>query len=254
MCPFSQSVRCRIQRKGFFGRQITKTRRIQRYRCLDCEKSFSDQTATLTYREKAPHWDQAIFRISTAGISQRKCAELLGVHRTTVARKLMRLAAAARRAEFKRDRDVFLASKSFVFDEMETFEHTKMKPLSIVVAVDEATRLIAMTRVAVMPATGLLAERSRKKYGYRRDDRPKALRLVLSSIGKPMPNAMVVKSDDCPRYPHLVRQLLPGRRHERHKGRRGCVVGQGELKRGGFDPLFALNHSCAMIQIGRAHV
>jgi len=35
------------------------------------------------------------------------------------------------------------------------------------------------------------------------------------------------------------------------KGRRECVVGQGELKGGGFDPLFSLNHTCAMI---RAHV
>src|SRR5690606_19374474 len=27
---------------------------------------------------------------------------------------------------------------------------------------------------------------------------------------------------------------------------RACVVGQGEMKAGGFDPLFSLNHTCAM--------
>lgn len=36
--------------------------------------------------------------------------------------------------------------------------------------------------------------------------------------------------------------------HKRVKGRRGCVVGQGELKRGGRDPLFALNHTAAMLR------
>ena len=32
------------------------------------------------------------------------------------------------------------------------------------------------------------------------------------------------------------------------KGRRGCVVGQGELKAIGFDPIFAFNHTAAMLR------
>jgi hypothetical protein len=39
--------------------------------------------------------------------------------------------------------------------------------------------------------------------------------------------------------------------HQTFKGRRGCVVGQDELKAGCFDPLFILNHTCAMF---RAHI
>ena len=35
------------------------------------------------------------------------------------------------------------------------------------------------------------------------------------------------------------------------KGRRGCVIGQGELKRGGYDPLFALNLNYALSAIIR---
>jgi len=58
-------------------------------------------------------------------------------------------------------------------------------------------------------------------------------------------------SDQCPRYPGLVKKLFPQATHETSKGRRGCVVGQGELKAGGWDPLFALNHTAAMF---RAHV
>jgi hypothetical protein len=58
--------------------------------------------------------------------------------------------------------------------------------------------------------------------------------------------AIEIRSDLCPRYPSVVRRFFPFATHTRYKGRRGCVVGQGELKRGGFDPLFSLNHSCAM--------
>ena len=112
-----------------------------------------------------------------------------------MARKLMRLAAAARRAEFKRDRDVFLASKSFVFDEMETFEHTKMKPLSIALAVEQGTRRILAVEVASMPAKGLLAARSRTKYGPRPDHRPLALAALCREVRRSCPVLRVVKSD-----------------------------------------------------------
>lgn len=248
MCPFSQNPGCRIQRKGYFPKKPTRAARIQRYRCLTCRRSFSDQTGRLTYRQKLPHFTQPVFRILTAGVSQRKCAEFLGIHRDTVASMMLRLARFAEGQVTPTEAQAIARGQIAVFDEMETFEHTKMKPLSITVAVDEATRLIVATKVAVMPAKGLLAKRSRRKYGKRPDHRPKAIAAVLTSVGSKMPSIAVVKSDQNPMYPALVGHALPFREHKTYKGRRGCVVGQGELKSGGFDPLFSLNHSCAMIR------
>ena len=46
----------------------------------------------------------------------------------------------------------------------------------------------------------------------------------------------------------LVAEIFPRVYNDRSKGRKPDVVGQGELKAGGFDSLFALNHSCAMIR------
>jgi hypothetical protein len=192
--------------------------------------------------------DQPVFRILAGGVSQRKCAEFLGIHRDTVARKLVRLARFAAAQEVPGAAKVFEETTTAVFDEMETFEHTKMKPISITVAVTEKTRLIVATKVASMPAKGLLAERSRRKYGRRRDDRRGANKAVLKTVKMRLGGISLVKSDECPRYPVVVRSVLPGIEHKTFKGRRGCVVGQGELKRGGFDPLFSLNHSCAMIR------
>ena len=97
-----------------------------------------------------------------------------------------------------------------------------------------------------MPAKGRLAAISIKKYGYRKDRRRHGLSYILERVATVAAPNLTVKSDQCPRYPKAVRKHLPGSVHVAYKGRRGCVVGQGELKAGGFDPLFSLNHTCAM--------
>jgi hypothetical protein len=57
------------------------------------------------------------------------------------------------------------------FDELETIEHTKLKPLSLAVAVEKDTRRILGVVVARMPAKVKIAKSSRKKYGPRADTR-----------------------------------------------------------------------------------
>jgi len=50
------------------------------------------------------------------------------------------------------------------------------------------------------------------------------------------------------RFTEFVRNYLPKVDYERFKGGRGCVVGQGELKKLYRDPLFSINHTCAMFR------
>src|SRR5690606_17336230 len=93
-----------------------------------------------------------------------------------------------------------------VFDEIETFEHTKCKPLSLALAVEDKTRRILSIQCAQMPAKGRLAAISRKKYGYRADERRQGLDRMFSdlrAISVVEPN---FKSDQCPRYPAAVRK------------------------------------------------
>src|SRR5690606_33830676 len=125
--------------------------------------------------------------------------------------------------------------------------HTKCKPLSIALAVEEGTERILSVHSAKMPAKGPLAEISRRKYGYRKDRRPVALRRMFNDL-KVASRPEYFKSDMNPRYPSVVRKHFPHVPHIVFKGRRGCVVGQGELKRGGFDPLFSLNHTAASVR------
>lgn len=243
MCPHCKGKNFR--RFGSF--QKASKRPVQRFLCMICNRTFSAQTASLLRGQKKTYLHQNLFRLLCSGMSQRRCAKILGISRTTVARKVKVLGSIARSRETLSTPERH-ALTTLVFDEMETFEHSKCKPLSIVVAVDEGTRKIFSLKVASMPAKGHLAAISRRKYGFRRDDRAKALGLVLSKAKSKLPMLGSLKSDECPRYPRLVRRFFKDKKHETFRGRRGCVVGQGELKRGGFDPLFALNHTCAMIR------
>ncbi|MGE4133749.1 MAG: hypothetical protein AB7F86_19080 [Bdellovibrionales bacterium] len=187
-----------------------------------------------------------VMRELVSGVSMRECARKLHIHRTTVARKKRFMAQTAR--DWMRG---FLETKTvqyLQFDDMETFEHSKMKPLSITIAVEKRTRLIIGFAVSCMPAKGPLSKKALQKYGRRPDlraaGRAKLFKMIKSSIE---PEALI-ESDENPHYKSDVRKHFPRAVHKAHPGRRGCVTGQGELKAGGFDPLFSLNHTCAMLR------
>jgi hypothetical protein len=114
--------------------------------------------------------------------------------------------------------------------------------------VEAHTRKILGFRVAVMPAKGPLADISRKKYGFREDHRPEAAASLFSEIAPLVRPKATITSDQNPKYPFWLKSHFPHSVHIAVKGRRGCVVGQGELKSGGFDPLFSFNHTAAMLR------
>ncbi len=107
------------------------------------------------------------------------------------------------------------------FDDLETFEHTKCKPLSVSLFVEYKTRRILDFEVSQMPAKGKLAEFSRKKYGPRKDLR-KAGRLKLFERVKPHidPNA-IIRSDSNPHYPEDIKRFFPNATHQTVLGGEG---------------------------------
>jgi hypothetical protein len=149
---------------------------------------------------------------------------------------------------FKKHRESFLPSSEVEFDDLETFEHSKMKPLSVAMFVESKTRRILGFNVAKMPAKGLLVRRALKKYGHRKDERADKRKDLFKDISEFIDPQATIKSDENPHYLKDVRKYFRKCHHKAYKGRRGCVVGQGELKAGGFDPLFSLNHTFAMFR------
>ena len=254
LCPFpgckshlSDPISQRPVRFGSFYRS-SDSRLIRRFRCKFCLRTFSRATFHPSYRQKKRRLNSRIFDLLGSGVSQRRQALLFGVSKNTLARKLVFLGKQALREHeaFVKEKARFLPEVQF--DELETFEHTKMKPISVPLVVDAKSRTILGFQVCSMPAKGLLAEKSRRKYGHRIDQRPQALNELMKEFKPWVSSTTIIRSDSNPAYPGIVKKHYPKLTHELEISRRGSTTGQGELKVGGHDPLFSLNHTCAMLR------
>jgi hypothetical protein len=237
-------------KNGHFYRQDDR-KWVQRYLCRGCGKSFSQATGRDTYRQKRRSYNHRIRWLLSIKVNLRAIARYLKLSRGTVAARLDFHGERGRR---------YFANLSLTglihvhFDELQSSIHTKCKPVAIPMAVDVKSRRILALSVASMPAQHPLKQTALRKYGPRADDRPEAIAAVLRRIGPMLAQGCQLTSDSAPRYPAPVKRLLPHVTHVTVLSRKGCVTGQGELKKTGFDPLFTLNHTAAMIRDGTSRM
>lgn len=238
-----------IVRNGSF-RRSSDSRRIPRYHCRGCKLYFSKATLRADRYQKKRRANIEIARLYASGITQRRLARVLGLNRKTVVRKIRFLAEQERKkqAEFLESHYKRKPLTQIQFDDLETSEQTKCKPLSVTLAVDPETRKILKFQVSSMPAKGLLAEVSRRKYGYRVDERPQGWDQIMRDLTAYVTPDCQWSSDENPHYPTYLKRHHRAAKHTRYPGGRGAITGQGELKKLRFDPLFSLNHSCAMLR------
>jgi len=241
----------RVVRKGSYFRP-SDGQHIPRFLCRRCGKTFSSGTRLPCYRQKKRKLNHPLKLLLSSGVSQRRAAILLRVNRKTVVRKFRFLATQARLEHarwLKKFEDRKLA---FIqFDDLETSEHTKCKPLSVTLAVEPRTRKILEFQVSQMPAKGLLARVALAKYGPRPDLRAAGWDRFFSNLKPHVLSDADWLSDQNPHYPRHLKRHHPQAKHRTTPGGRGSIAGQGELKKLVFDPLFSLNHTCAML---RAHM
>jgi transposase-like protein len=235
-----------IKKTGCYRRTSDK-QTIQRFHCKACGRNFSQATFDPRVHQKKRHLNHSIEERLASCESLRRIAILLKINRKTVARKLIFLGLQARTFNYnfrKKHGPVF----NWQFDDMETFEHTKLKPVSVTLAVEKKTRVILAIEMASMPAKGLLAAKSIKKYGLRKDQRGFARNRVFARMQEIADPTCEIESDENPHYALDVREFFPKANYKQHPGARGSLVGGGELKKLKHDPLFSLNHTCAMIR------
>jgi transposase-like protein len=246
-CPnesCSRSPSERIVRDGYYYRKDDRIY-VQRFRCAGCQKRFSNATPDPCFGQHKRRINRSLAAHLSSGVSMRRAALLLGVTLNTVARKLSFLGQQFRRLlELERTQQGNVSE--IEFDELETYEHSRLKPLSVVAAVVPGRRKILGFEVASMPAKGLVAEKARMKYGYRKDTRTAAIRRLFADLQLHHPT--LLRSDDCPRYPSQVRRAFPKATHIRIQGGRAGPHGLGELRQKGFDPIFSINHTFAMFR------
>ena len=246
-CPNPLCLSPKIRKYGTYFR-ASDGKHVQRWECrYKCKLHFSSATFQKPYRQHKRRANPHILQLLSSGVSQRRIALLLNLHRTTVARKLAFLARVARERQQAIQRR-HPPAQQVQFDDLITLEHTKCKPLSISLAVEAPSRRILGFTVSRIPASGLLADIARKKYGPRPNERPQGLMRLFASLRGLVAEDVTFRSDEDSLYPIVVRRHFPQAPHVRHPGGRGCITGQGELKKRRFDPLFALNHTCAMLR------
>ena len=234
-------------RHGFFYRSSDRAW-VSRFYCYGCQRTFSRATHHPCFGQKKRTVNFPLFRLLCSAMTGRRAARHLKISRKTVDRKIQFLGeqAALEQERFLKESSREKRYGKIQFDELETFEHTKGKPLSIPLVVESRTRLILGVDVCSMPAKGPLAEISRRKYGVRANDRIPTLRALLQRLTPYVDPKAEFRSDSHPYYPPVLKGVFPESTHRRVESRKGAITGQGELKKVRWDPIFSLNHTAAM--------
>lgn len=247
LCPHFQTDHS-IQKDGLYLRN-SDSHWIQRFRCRSCGKRFSAASFSDEYRLQNRRITPMIKKLLVSGVSIRRTARLMNVSRVTVVKRFHLLAMRAQlsQKEYLRKLETNHV-RQVQFDDLIAIEHTKMKPLTVSIAVNSETRAILGAKVGRIPAFGPLAKKSQDKYGPRFSEHKKTLLLLFNEIHRSISQDARFRSDEHQLYPKILKKFFPVAKHQAFKGGRSCVAGQGELKRKGRDPLFTINHTCAMFR------
>jgi transposase-like protein len=249
-CPNCPAGSASVVRNGHYFRR-DDSRKIQCFKCKACGRYFSRATFSECYRQKKRRINEPLRDLLCKRLSLRDAARHFKVSRTTIDRRLLFLADQARRrnAEFL---ELYLRLNGPInklqFDDLITAEHTKCKPVSATVVVQEKTRIIIDYSVAQIPAFGHLAAISRKKYGKRADHSRHQRHLLFERLKAIIDPDVTFRTDEHKHYPYVLKKHFPQAVHLTHKGQRSRTNGQGEMKKTGRDPLFSINQTFGMFR------
>jgi transposase-like protein len=220
-CPRS---RCRYHcnatgwrwiRYGHYTR-ASDPRVVNRYRCKHCGATFSEQTFSTTYYLKKPGVQEPLLhRLTTCACFRQMARELRCAHST-----LVRQAGRVARHCYLvlRDLQAQLAARGvhepLVIDGFESFAFSQFHPLHLNLVVGaESLFVYGFTHSRLRRKGSMTAKQRRRRAaieaGHGRPD-PKAIELDMASalrMALPVPQAVVVRSDEHPAYPRALRRL-----------------------------------------------
>ena len=255
-CPTRQGTRAPFpwQRKGHFKRRCDG-RRVQRFRCLTCRRSFSVQSFRVDYRLHKPQLTLALFDSFVSKVTHRQAGRIFECTRKTVRHRLLLLSRHAREfhtSVLERARKRGGMPGEFQLDELETYEHSRrLAPVTMPILIDLHTFFVVHLEAAALPARGNLrpADQKRKlereqKFGVRKSGSSEAVAACFKVLARvtSRDRTVVISSDEATRYPRIIRSAMPGSiRHVKHSG---------SAERSEQNPLSPINHTMRMIRDG----
>lgn len=157
----------------------------------------------------------------------------------TVVRKFLFIAKLARTEHAARIASGKIKTAFVQFDEIETFEHTRLKPVSITAAVRVKTGEIPEAQVATMNYKGHLTSISQQKYGFRDDTRDQAREAVFKKINDCSRPTLTIYSDEKSSYPPIAKKIVPHADFQTYKSIRASK--KSGNRKNNNDKLFAIN-------------
>jgi len=197
---------------GYFQRQL-RPRRIQRFTCKTCKRSFSTQTFSTSYWQKQPTLDARIIMRTVGCMANRQIARDLKVSPETVNRHLARLGRHCLLFHQQAMQNA-PAPGAVVIDGFESFELSQYFPIHHHLAVEKDTDFFIYFTDSELRRKGRMTEsqRQRRRDLERRLGRPdpqaieKDMRELLAVVFQGVDQA-VVHSDDHPAYRRSLRKL-----------------------------------------------
>ena len=169
-CPHCQSEN--IRKRGFMKSKRGKT---ARYQCKDCNKTFTKRTGTINHRHRKQHLRDKLKTLYCEGMSLRAIARAEKINFKTVVRYFLENSEVSKSKTTKALDKGSIYTSYIQFDELETFEHTKKKPLGVQVSIRWKTGEIISTKVCKIPVKALSVSKSYIEKWNKNIDRKDAL-------------------------------------------------------------------------------
>lgn len=245
---FTQNCSGNLTNSGFYVRK-SDGKEVKRFRCTRCKKYSSNAQRSPCYKQNKRNLNGIILKLLCSNVSQRRIALILNISRNTVFRKFefLALQSKLKNIEFLKFFENNKISEIFI-DEMEDRIHTKCKPVSIALAVTKNRKIIMHKTSQIRPKNRKLYQLSLKKYPLWINNSRAGFRFFIKQIEPLVENNVMIRSDEKKMYHQEIVKILPQSIHKRYLSRKAVIAGQGEIKAGGRDPLFELNHTCAMLR------
>lgn len=251
-CPNQKCPMHAAPKPGFWksrGTYSVKCRKapIPRFCCRICRRGFSFQTFRVDYRDHRPHDNAQLFLLLTSGVGMRQAGRLLRMNSGTLQRKFRKLGRALRRL----NRNLLPSlpeHRTLLLDEMETFEHSAICPVTVPVVIDGQSKLVLATGAAPIRRVAAKGSRRRRwlerheaKHGKRRDRSRLCVHLTLRRCKDLLGDRRAtLLTDEKALYGALQKRLFGAQvTHE---------TVSGKAPRTTWNPLFPINHTEAMLR------
>ena len=220
---------------------------VPRFRCKSCNRGFSRQTFRLDYRDRKPACNAPLFQLLTSGVGLRQSGRTLGLGVNSVQHKFHKLARGMRLLN-RNLLDGLPPDRTYLLDELETFEQQSIRPLTVPVLIEKDSLAVVATGVAPIRRVARRGSRRQRwlarhesEHGRRQDRGRQCVRRVVARLRRLLGGRRgVLITDQKALYASLCRTLLPGQVEH--------MAVPGRMSRTTFNPLFPINLTDAMLR------